>query len=113
MAGCDNRRSRRARPASTIRPVAALFCELLEARQYLAGTFQLAAGGLLNINGTSGDDAIVLSQKGKRLSVSVNGQKQSFAVKSIKKVRISCGDGNDSVTWARGGISRPGGTRSR
>jgi hypothetical protein len=79
--------------------VAALFCELLEARQLLSGTFQLAAGGLVNITGTSGDDAIVLSQKGKRLSVSVNGQSKSFALKAIKKLKINCGDGNDAVTW--------------
>jgi len=87
--------------------VAALFCEHLEARQLLAGTFQLAAGGLVNITGTSGDDAIVLSQKGRKLSVSVNGHIKTFALKSIKKVRINCGAGDDSVTWSKGGISQP------
>src|SRR6185436_4628522 len=87
--------------------VAAHFFELLEARQLLAGTFQVAAGGLININGTANDDAIVLSQNGKRLSISINGKSKSFALKTFKKLRINCGAGDDSVTWSRGRISQP------
>jgi hypothetical protein len=86
--------------------VAALFFEQLEARRMLAGTSATAAGGLININGTSADDAIVLSQKGKKLTVLVNGARKSFAVGAIKKVQINCGDGDDVVRWKRGGISR-------
>jgi hypothetical protein len=87
--------------------VAAHFCEHLEPRRLLAETFQLAAGGLVNINGTPGDDAIILSQTPRKLTVSVNGKKKVFLLSRVKKVRINCGAGDDSVTWSKGGISRP------
>src|SRR5262245_61508807 len=67
----------------------------------------MAAGGLIHIRGTAGDDAIVLSQKGGKLTVAVNAKKRTFALGAVTKLRIDCGDGDDSVSWKRGGISRP------
>ncbi|HEV8607674.1 MAG TPA: beta-galactosidase [Tepidisphaeraceae bacterium] len=87
--------------------MAAPFFEHLEPRRLLAANLSHTAGGLVNITGTSGDDAIVLSQKGRKLMVSVNANRKAFALNAVKKIRIACGKGDDSVTWARGSISQP------
>ena len=60
------------------------------------------SGSTLVVNGTSGDDAIVLSGSGAALAVTINGRPMSgspFA--NVTKVVVNAGAGNDSVDLSR------------
>jgi hypothetical protein len=92
-----HRKARTARP-QTARARATKFTpslEQLEIRAVPAVSVSLAAG-LLTVNGTSGNDSIVLRQSSGRVSIS--GVTNTFATTSINSVVINDGGGNDSVS---------------
>src|SRR5260221_982413 len=88
-------RSRTAKTASqgTIKFTPSL--ERLETRDVPAVTVSLSAG-VLTVNGTSGNDSIVLSQSNGR--VSIGGVTNTYATSSINSVVVNTGGGNDTVS---------------
>lgn len=94
---------------STPRPVQ-LTVEALEARWVPAtGVFRNALGQIV-IEGTAGDDLVVVSQAGTEIHVDLNGVVTPFAAASVKGFRFIGGDGNDQFSnttdlpsWLRGG----------
>jgi hypothetical protein len=86
------------RKARTARPRNANFkpgVEQLEMRAVPAVTVGLAAG-VLTVNGTTGNDSIVLKQANGL--VSVDGVATTFAASSINSVVVNAGAGNDTVS---------------
>ena len=78
--------------------------EPLESRTLFAATAVLAAGGVLTITGTPANDSIFVTYQiaGDRINVfgansSIGQTPASFARTSVKSIRVSVGDGNDSV----------------
>jgi hypothetical protein len=69
--------------------------EQLEARDVPTVTVSLASG-VLTINGSTGNDSIVLSQSNGRVSIS--GITSTYASTSINSVVVNDGAANDSVT---------------
>src|SRR5687767_10055311 len=87
--------------------VSAHLFEQLEPRQLLAAGIAMHAGGVIHVTGTSSDDDILLSQKGPKLTVNLNGQKKTYALKKIKKYRILADAGDDRVRFNKGSTIRP------
>jgi hypothetical protein len=84
--------------AATDRARAARFVpqvERLEGREMLAATASLNAG-VLNVNGSSASDTIILRQSGGR--VKIDGLSKSFATSNIQSVVINSGGGADTVS---------------
>jgi calpain family cysteine protease len=69
--------------------------EQLETRAVPAVTLSLAAG-VLTVNGTTGNDSIVLRQANGR--VSVDGVTTTYASTSVTSVVVNAGAGNDAVS---------------
>src|SRR5262249_38539190 len=91
---------RRARTSRT--PKASTCCsrftarvERLEAGDVPAASLSLAAG-VLTINGTSGNDSIVLHQSGGR--VSVTGVSTTYASTAVHSIVVNAAAGNDTVS---------------
>jgi Ca2+-binding RTX toxin-like protein len=58
--------------------------------------------GILRVNGTSGDDQILLSLRASNtnmLEVSLNGTLSSFRVKDVSSIIVDAGDGNDTIKF--------------
>src|SRR3954464_5389175 len=68
--------------------------ERLESRD--VPTTAALSGGVLTINGTTGNDSIVLAQSSGQVSVS--GVTTKFATSSINSVVINGGGGSDSIS---------------
>ncbi len=68
--------------------------EALEAKKLLAADVGLSNGELL-IEGTDAADQVVVSQKGSKISVSVDGTKQSFDGQLVSSIRFLGRDGDD------------------
>src|SRR5689334_12750839 len=86
--------------SNQIRAVAQMsIFEALEQRRLRSAT--LGGNGTLNIAGTSGDDAIVVSldtSDSSKLDVKVNDDAvQQFSRASVTLIRVDAGAGNDSV----------------
>lgn len=69
--------------------------EPLETRALLNAT--LDGAGVLTVNGSRGNDIIILSQLGPNLVVSIQPEnfKQPFAAASVTSIVVNCDDGND------------------
>src|SRR5262245_25338458 len=90
-------KDRTARPKNT-RPQKTTFTpnlEKLETREVPAVSVSLASG-VLTINGSSGNDSIVVRQSSGK--VSVDGVSSTFATTTINSVVINDGGGNDGVS---------------
>jgi hypothetical protein len=75
--------------------------ETLETREMMAGLTGGLSGGVLTINGTSGNDTIPVHQSGGFVSVpvSVDGEIKTarWNVNKINKIQINAGRGDDNV----------------
>jgi Ca2+-binding RTX toxin-like protein len=58
----------------------------------------LSPKGSLNVFATDGSDAISITNKSKKIRISVNDLTQSFTRSKVKRISISSYDGNDRVT---------------
>jgi parallel beta-helix repeat protein len=75
-------------------------------------SFASLSGGLLSVNGTSGNDTISLVSNGAGLTASLNGEaSEPFALPQITSVDVSGLAGNDSITIGANipGVSVSGG----
>ncbi len=79
----------------------------LERRTLLSSSLNPTTG-ILFVDGTAGNDVItfqkVTTSKGPRLNVSINSATEGFNIKKITAIRVSAGDGNDTVTIGSLGI---------
>lgn len=69
--------------------------EQLETRDVPAVSFSLSAAGVLSVNGTIGNDSIVLHQSGGKITVT--GSTRSFNASSVSALVVNAGKGNDTV----------------
>jgi Ca2+-binding RTX toxin-like protein len=73
--------------------------ELLEPRRHLS--VGLSRGGTLYATGASGNDTIIVvrdTHKARRIDVIENGVFARFAVKSVRRIALSGGAGNDTIS---------------
>lgn len=72
--------------------------EYLEIRRHLAATAYVSSRGTLLVQGTSAADEIQIRQDALSIEVddSVNAR-MTFSARDVKRIRISCGDGDDAV----------------
>lgn len=70
------------------------FHEMLERRLLLSASVK---GGVLNVNGTNGNNVIVVSKSGNSINVTIDGATESFPRAGITSVRINGRGGNDSL----------------
>ena len=81
--------------------------ERLDSRIFLDATLHYDTGEL-NVAGTTRPDAIsfdiIVTSKGQRLNVTVNGQTDGFTSKLVKLIRVEAGAGADAVTVGSIGI---------
>jgi Ca2+-binding RTX toxin-like protein len=70
------------------------FHEPLERRLFLSASVK---AGVLRVNGTGGNDEILVSRSGSSINVDINGSSQSFPARGIKSVRIKGFEGDDSL----------------
>jgi len=68
--------------------------EMLEGRVLLAASLN---GGVLNISGGGGNDEIVVSKSGSRISVDINGTVKTFKAGAVKEIKANGLGGNDSI----------------
>src|SRR5262245_615410 len=68
--------------------------ELLEDRQLLS----VLAGGTLKVSGSGRADTITVSKQGPKIIVQLNGRREIFADRKIKRVQIASRAGNDKIT---------------
>jgi Ca2+-binding RTX toxin-like protein len=75
--------------------------ELLESRRHLS--VSLSGDGVLSIEGTRRGDTILLAiyKQGRKAPLTVydNGTTQTFDPADVKKIRINCGRGDDTVSF--------------
>jgi hypothetical protein len=62
----------------------------------------LGPGGALQVNGTSGNDTINLSARKGVLTAKLNTTTKTFSTKSVKKISVRGGAGNDVITLGAG-----------
>jgi Ca2+-binding RTX toxin-like protein len=95
----SQRGQRRSRSSSKSNPVAraaACVFESVEGRRMMSVALQM---GVLSINGTSGNDKIVVEQLSNgRIRVTDNGKVSSFKIGNVKRITATLGAGNDSYT---------------
>jgi Ca2+-binding RTX toxin-like protein len=102
-------RDRCAAAAEAVRASAQRVIETLESRTMLDATLD---GNVLRVEGTGGDDKIVVSAAGQNASQVLvrigNGQPQRFRDANITRIRINGGGGDDNikVTFTRGDLSQ-------
>jgi Ca2+-binding RTX toxin-like protein len=68
--------------------------EVLEQRQLLSAAI---VSGTLKITGSSGHDDILLRKTSAGIIVGVNGHKQRFSTRGVRRISIDAGRGNDFV----------------
>jgi len=68
--------------------------ELLEDRQLLS----VLTGGTLRVSGSAHADRINVSKNGTQIVVEVNGRREIFAARKVKRIQISGGAGNDKIS---------------
>ena len=73
----------------------------LERRDLLAS---LTASGELRVLGTSAADAIAIAIVSDRIQVTVNGAVESFAVRTVARVEVDAGTGNDQISVNAGPV---------
>jgi Ca2+-binding RTX toxin-like protein len=71
--------------------------EPLETRRLLAAVLDPQDPSLLRVDGTAGNDTIIVNVSDSLLMVSVNGSPQSFTLLTLNVISINSGDGDDSV----------------
>ncbi len=79
----------------------------LEARLLLSGPngdISVDAGGNLVVNGTNGDDVIILSTNGAVTTASINGTAQDVSNASFSHIIVNGLDGDDAITIGSGVI---------
>src|SRR5215212_3008753 len=77
--------------------VAAAVQEVLESRRLLTAAVSLE--GVLEVNGTAGNDTIAISASGTdKVAVNINGVVMIFKNVEYVDLAISAGGGNDKVT---------------
>lgn len=82
------------------KPISCKQVQTLEPRRLLSASVSLAAGGVLTVNGTSGNDVIRITLDAvnpRQLDVIVNGATQSFTASSVNSISVNAGSGNDDV----------------
>jgi Ca2+-binding RTX toxin-like protein len=67
-----------------------------------SGVVFVLQDGVLTVTGTAAADRISVAPGGGRLVLTTNGAQQSFVPWQIRRVIVYAGDGNDSVTLAKG-----------
>src|SRR4051812_37434650 len=72
----------------------------LEPRRLFADAFASLSGTTLNVNGTDGDDVIVVTPNDTtgELDATLNGQTLSFDPTKVEVIHVSGGDGNDQIS---------------
>ena len=68
--------------------------ETLESRRLMAFTLN---GGILIIGGSDADDRIVVKDRGPELVVVENGQRHAFPAKTVGRIEVRGGAGNDRL----------------
>jgi hypothetical protein len=86
--------------------------EVLERRQLLSASVAagavLSAGGVLSVRGdraTANEITVQLSADGVQIETAVNSQTQSFAVADVKRVIVTGGNQNDTITVDLAGMT--------
>lgn len=62
----------------------------------------LGSNGTLTVTGSGGADTVAVSVKSGSVKVTVNGATQTFSSKSIKRISVDAGSGNDVITIGAG-----------
>jgi Ca2+-binding RTX toxin-like protein len=76
---------------------AASHIERLETRRLLSAALDPQDPALLNVDGTAGEDVIVLDVVDTDLVVTINGAPQNFTLATLGGITVDAGDGDDSV----------------
>lgn len=75
--------------------------ENLETRQLLSASL---ANGVLNVQGTAGNDRIYVAKSGQNLNVQINNARQAFKLAAVKTMTVSGLAGNDNISFAYGTV---------